>query len=326
MGKTTSLQIFKSGTHTTMGGQELAFAEADLAATAAAYNPALHEAPLVVGHPEADLPAYGWVQSLAVVNGALEAVPAQVNPAFAEMVASGAYKKISAKFYSPTQSSNPVPGTYYLRHVGFLGAQPPGVKGLRPPTFAEIDDDGECITVELAFAEGSSTDFPNDTTTQESTVTEEEAALLRTQNAQLLARVQTAEATAAAQAVAARHADNTAFAEKLASEARLIGAEVPTAVQLLNDAAQRDAGVEFAEGAKPMAQTLREFFQALPQRVSLTEQAGRERAADQAAAEEDPQFAEAGADPERVKQHKAALAYAKEHQTSYAAAARAVIK
>lgn len=137
--KTTSkpLQIFKAGTHTAMSGVTLSFSEADLHASAAAYDPAKHEAPLVVGHPQHDTPAYGWVGKLAVANGALDATPTQVNADFAEQVAQGAYKKISASFYAPDSPSNPVPGVYYLRHVGFLGAQPPAIKGLRAPEFAE---------------------------------------------------------------------------------------------------------------------------------------------------------------------------------------------
>ena len=134
---TKQIQIFKPGKHVAMSGVALSFSETDLAATAAAYDPAKHEAPLVVGHPKHDDPAYGWVQSLAFADGALDAEPQQVDHAFAEMVDRGAFKKISASFYSPDSPSNPVPGVYYLRHVGFLGAQPPAVKGLRAPEFAE---------------------------------------------------------------------------------------------------------------------------------------------------------------------------------------------
>lgn len=129
-----------------MSGAELAFSETDLAATAAAYDPALAEAPIVVGHPAHDAPAYGWVKSLAFAEGTLEAEPDQVDPAFAEMVAAGRFKKISASFYPPESPNNPVPGVYYLRHVGFLGAQPPAVKGLRTPEFA---DASEAVTFEF---------------------------------------------------------------------------------------------------------------------------------------------------------------------------------
>lgn len=139
------IQIFRPGRHVAMSGDVLDFTEADLAACAAAYDPAKHEAPIVVGHPKLDAPAYGWAKSLAFA-GALEAEPHQVEPAFGEMVAAGRFKKVSASFFSPTSPQNPVPGVWYLRHIGFLGAQPPAVKGLRTPEFAE----GEEGVVEFA--------------------------------------------------------------------------------------------------------------------------------------------------------------------------------
>ena len=133
-----------------MAGQAISFSEADLAATAAAYNPALHEAPCVVGHPAADGPAYGWAKALVADGSNLFADVHQVNPEFAEQVKAGAYKKISASFYPPTSQHNPTPGAYALRHIGFLGAQPPAVKGLKPVEFADADD---CVEIELAFSE-----------------------------------------------------------------------------------------------------------------------------------------------------------------------------
>jgi hypothetical protein len=134
------LQIFRAGRHVAMSGQALDFSAADLAATAKAYDPAKHEAPLVVGHPTTDGPAYGWVKTLGFSDG-LQATPDQVDPAFAELVTAGRYKKISASFFAPNSPQNPVPGVYYLRHVGFLGATPPAVKGLRTPAFA-ADQEG----------------------------------------------------------------------------------------------------------------------------------------------------------------------------------------
>jgi len=135
-----SLHIFKSGSHTAMNGVSFDFSESDLAATVDAYDPALHEAPMVIGHPKHDAPAAGWVKSLTATAQGLIAEPQQVNPAFAEQVAKGSYKKISASFYHPDAVNNPVPGVYYLRHVGFLGAQPPAVKGLRPIELADGDE------------------------------------------------------------------------------------------------------------------------------------------------------------------------------------------
>lgn len=135
-----SIHIFKSGTHTAMNGTRMPFTPEELAACAAAYDPTVHEAPLVVGHPTHDAPAYGWVKSLTASQGDLQAEPDQVDPAFAELVDAGRYKKISASFYLPDSPNNPKPGTLYLRHVGFLGAQPPAVKGLKAVEFGEQEE------------------------------------------------------------------------------------------------------------------------------------------------------------------------------------------
>ncbi|WP_202413896.1 peptidase [Duganella sp. CY15W] len=144
-----TIQIFKPGKHVAASGGSFNFSESDVTATVAAYDPSLHEAPVVVGHPRHDLPAYGWIKSLSFAEGVLSAEPQQVDPAFAELVDAGRYKKISASFYHPDSPSNPVPGVYYLRHVGFLGAQPPAVKGLRNPEFNESEEQ----IVEVEFSE-----------------------------------------------------------------------------------------------------------------------------------------------------------------------------
>lgn len=142
------IEIFRPGKHTDMSGETIGFTEQQLRESAAAYDPALHEAPIVVGHPRHDHPAYGWVKSLEF-GETLEAEPDQVEPQFAEMVASGRFKKVSASFYRPDSPANPKPGVYYLRHVGFLGAQPPAIKGLKQIEFADGDSD----VVELEFGE-----------------------------------------------------------------------------------------------------------------------------------------------------------------------------
>ena len=133
------IEVFRPGRHTSSSGDDLEFSPADVAALAAAYDPKLHEAPIVVGHPAHDLPAYGWVRKLAVQGGNLVAELDQVDPEFRELVQAGRYKKISASFYRPDAPANPKPGTWYLRHVGFLGAQAPAVKGLKPVQFAAGD-------------------------------------------------------------------------------------------------------------------------------------------------------------------------------------------
>lgn len=144
------IQVFKAGRRTARSGEVIDFTEAMLRATARAYNPAKHHAPLVLGHPSTDGPAYGWAQALYTNDGALEAVPEKIDAAFAEWVNTGRANKISASFYPPDHPGNPVPGVYYLRHVGFLGAEPPSIKGLRPPEFA----DDAAGTLEFADYDG----------------------------------------------------------------------------------------------------------------------------------------------------------------------------
>ena len=135
------IEIFRPGTHQAMSGEVLAFSAGELAAAASSYDPKLHEAPLVIGHPAHDAPAWGWVERVEFSAGTLKAYPKELDPQFAELVRSGRFKKVSAAFYKPASPSNPKPGSYYLRHVGFLGAQPPAVKGLKPVQFADHADE-----------------------------------------------------------------------------------------------------------------------------------------------------------------------------------------
>ncbi len=146
------IQIFKPGTHTAMGGDEISFSEDDVAAIAENYDAAVFAAPVVVGHPKVDAPAYGWVKGLQVVGGHLVAELDEVDPDFAEAVSAGRYKKVSAAFYGPANKSNPKSGAYYLRHVGFLGGAAPAVKGLKPVTEAAFGEPADLV-VELGETE-----------------------------------------------------------------------------------------------------------------------------------------------------------------------------
>ena len=144
------IHILRPGTFRAQGADHT-FDAADIAACAAAYDPARHVAPIVVGHPDDAAPAYGWVGGLSAERDGLYATPREVDAQFAELVAAGRFRKISASFYAPGHPNHPGGESWYLRHVGFLGAAPPVVKGLRP---VELGEAGEAVvTVELALAE-----------------------------------------------------------------------------------------------------------------------------------------------------------------------------
>jgi len=103
-------------------------------AAVSSFDPSYHEPPAVLGHPKDNTPAYGWVSNLKAEakNGAnrLYAKFKQVVPEFADAVKSGRFKKRSAAFYPDGR----------LRHVGWLGAMPPAVKGLADVNFSEDDN------------------------------------------------------------------------------------------------------------------------------------------------------------------------------------------
>jgi cation transport regulator ChaB len=117
------VEVLRTGTHTSSSGEDVTFGVEDLEALASGYDPETHEAPVVIGHPQNDSPAYGWVRRLRVVGDRLLA-DMHVIPEFFEWVKKGLWKKRSVSLATGAD------GVRYLRHVGFLGAVPPAVKGL----------------------------------------------------------------------------------------------------------------------------------------------------------------------------------------------------
>lgn len=135
---TARIEVFRPGTFTPMQGEPITYSPADLRAIADAYDPDTAPAPVVIGHPDTDAPAFGWVDSFHY-DAASERLVAnlhEIEPAFAEMVKTGRFKKVSMAFFGPSQPHNPVPGTWYPKHVGFLGAAAPAVSGLKNAAFA----------------------------------------------------------------------------------------------------------------------------------------------------------------------------------------------
>lgn len=126
----TWIEVFRAGKHTDASGKERTWTESDLEAIAAGYDPARHEAPLVVGHPKDNSPAFGYVEALKRDGAVLLMKPSQVPDEFTELVRKGTYKKRSISLY-PDMT---------LRHVGFLGGMPPAVKGLKDIAFSGADD------------------------------------------------------------------------------------------------------------------------------------------------------------------------------------------
>lgn len=118
------LAVFKTGQHTDMHGFTRQWTGEDLASIVRNYASKEHEAPLVIGHPKLDDPAYGWCKEVRANGTLLEVQVHQVVPQFASLVEQGQYKKRSIALDGDGA------GGWRLRHVGFLGATPPAVAGL----------------------------------------------------------------------------------------------------------------------------------------------------------------------------------------------------
>lgn len=145
------IPVFKPGTHTAVDGRKITFTLENCIDLAESYDPTLSEAPAVIGHPKLTAPAYAWAKSFEVKDGLVYAKLDQINPEFAEAYNAGSYKKRSLSIYLPDSPGNPKPGHYYARHIGFLGAAAPAIKGLPDVSFAESD--GEQGAAEFSMAD-----------------------------------------------------------------------------------------------------------------------------------------------------------------------------
>lgn len=137
---------------TSMEGVPVTLTADQLQGIAGRYDPTLHEAPIILGHPQHDAPALGWVSSLSFADNRLQADEKQLDAGFVQARSEGRFKKVSARFFTPSSPNNPTPGEYYLRDVGFLGAMTPAMKGLGTYSFADHADD-QVVTAELSFAD-----------------------------------------------------------------------------------------------------------------------------------------------------------------------------
>lgn len=132
------IRIARTGTWTDSQGTPRTFTSADFDAIVRNYDPQQEEAPLVIGHPETDSPAYGWVRALRRTGADLFAQLAQVPETVREVVQSGSYRYVSMALH---------PGGKRLRHVGLLGGVPPAIKGLGP---VQLGDGSDAIVIRFA--------------------------------------------------------------------------------------------------------------------------------------------------------------------------------
>ena len=122
------IDICRAGTWRDMAGRAVPLDAHRLDRIVAAHA-AADPAPVVVGHPETDAPAYAWIDGLRRVGDRLQATLRDIAPPFREAVEAGRYAGRSIALEGDR-----------LRHVGFLGGRAPAVPGLAPTRFSSAPE------------------------------------------------------------------------------------------------------------------------------------------------------------------------------------------
>ena len=137
------VDIFRTGEHTSSNGVKRSFTDTDLDKIVE-NSQVRDDAPVVVGHPDTDSPAYAWVDQLRRSGDRLQARLQNINCEFRKAVESDRYRGRSVSLKPLAE------GGFALRHIGFLGGAAPAVDGLTPTQFS-IEDAAETFE----FANGA---------------------------------------------------------------------------------------------------------------------------------------------------------------------------
>lgn len=270
--------VFKSGKHTDSAGVVREWTDTDVKSIADKYDPVNHSAPIVIGHPKDNAPAYGWVEKLEYSDGVLYADFKEVNDGFVDAVKSGAYKKRSISLY-PDMT---------LRHVGFLGAMPPAVKGLADIAFSEK----EHTTIE--FEEEANTnifDFSEVLALQEAKIKALHEEIRKKEDEQ-------------------QHIKIESFVDEQIAAGRLAPSQKELVVNI-GLICKKVRNYDFSESEKAAGEDFEKFISSIPVRVEFGEFASRKKAAADADALD---FSDRNTLHENVKKH------AQEQKISYAEA------
>ncbi len=151
------IEVFKSGTHCDSRGRDLNYTDATIGEIVSSYNLKISQdisymAPIVKGHPAEDAPAYGWVEYLVKRGKTILAKIKNIDPEFAKELKSGKYKKVSVALYPDNM----------LKHVGFLGAAAPAVKGLKPIEYNEGEALSEINSISIDYNYESYSEYNGD--------------------------------------------------------------------------------------------------------------------------------------------------------------------
>lgn len=249
------IEIFKTGTHKPMKGEARTFTVADLDSFVAAS--AGKEIPAVIGHPKLADPAYGWAKGIERDGESLFANLDQVDPGFEELVKAGRYKNISISINKDGS----------IRHIGFLGAVPPAVTGLKPVEFS-LDEEVTEYSTEEAEAEPVET--------EETKEKEEDTPALPGSDEELLKRIAEAENRVLElekqlleKLRAEKQSEFAAFADAQVNEGRVKPDVKDKIVEVLThlNSVETDGSLNFAAEEPDASKAFKDLIRSLPQMV-----------------------------------------------------------
>lgn len=346
-----SLHLARPGHFTDMHGTAVDLTPELLAQLADSYDPALYAAPLVIGHPQLNAPAFGHLARISLDDAGLWGEPINVDPAFAAAVRDARYPNRSLSFWPADHPGSPTPGRPYIRHLGVLGAVPPAIPGLRGADLLASD----CGIAVLEFAadaaaapspqpsptgEGDAVPPLLTTPAEDSSMSAPDPVALAAQVADLAAQAQALtaretalaerEAAAAQQAEGIRRAQAIAFCDELASAARIRPADVPALAELVLRLDADAPAPCFAAPDSPEAPLapglwLRGWLGQVPPLVEMGETATAARARGPGSPMDFAAPSGYSVDPAALAVHRRALAWLEAHpESTYQAAVVAV--
>lgn len=152
------IYFLTEGNHTDSSGELEKHDREYIDALVKNYEATVFESPVVIGHEE-DIssiytndtaPSFGWVKGIGEDEQGVYALT-EINTELAEQLEKTVppYKYISAALYDKNNPYNPKRGKApYLRHIAFLGATPPAIKGLpKMIKYSETSEDIRDYTV-----------------------------------------------------------------------------------------------------------------------------------------------------------------------------------
>lgn len=123
--------VFKTGEHTDSNGNVKLWTTDDLDKICYQFQNVHKNVPICVGHPKTNSPAYGWIDEVKRIGENLYCSFKNVQDEFKTAFNKGLFKNRSISFDKDLN----------IRHIAFLGAQAPAIKGLEDFCFADFNSE-----------------------------------------------------------------------------------------------------------------------------------------------------------------------------------------